>query len=157
MISGTFWSFPTIPDHGAVMGRLTGWLDGVGLQPRVTTRNPSATPRWSSAPTLGAFLTLPTILITLRESTLGSRTPMEAVDMSHRALTALKQAPQRLNQAATLALALASQAARGDSPTHSHGKSRPTWVRRHSFLIPNRVVHLLSRLQHAHCSQQKSG
>ena len=82
-----------LPDHlrpWGSRGQAHGVAGGVGLQPTVTTSNPRVTPRWSSTPTLSAFLTLPTLLTTLSESPLDSRTPREAVDRSHKALTALK-------------------------------------------------------------------
>ena len=94
LASGIFWSFPTIPGHGAVMGRLTWWLEewlewqGYDLQPRGSRLIGAGGSRLIGAlrPALGAFLTLPTLLITLPESALplGSRIPREAVNMSHR-------------------------------------------------------------------------
>ena len=75
-----------LPDHPRPWGsrdQAHGVAGGVGLQPRVTSRNPRVTARWSSTPTLGALLTLSTLLTTLPESPLGSRTPREAVDRSH--------------------------------------------------------------------------
>ena len=74
------------PDHPRSWGGhglACGVAGGVGLQPRVTTRNPRVTPSWSSRPTLGAFLTLTTLLITLPESQLGTRVPGEALVRSH--------------------------------------------------------------------------
>ena len=47
-----------------------------------------------------------------------------------------------LDRAVTLALTLGTEAARGASPTYIHGKSRPTWTRRDSLLVPDRVVRL---------------
>ena len=146
LISGMFRYYPAIPGHGAVVDRLTGWLEGQGCS--LGLRPPTLGLRLVGAlpPTLGAFLTLPTLLITLSESSLGSRVPREALVRSHMGTNSTRgspEAPQRLNWAVTLALTLAAQAAHGDSPTYNYGKSRPTWTRRDSFLIPDRVVHLL--------------
>ena len=35
-----------------------------------------------------------------------------------------------------------AEAVYGASPTYNHGKSRPSWARRVSFLAPERVAHL---------------
>ena len=89
LISGMFRYYPAIPGHGAVVDGLTGWLEGqgcsLGLRPATLgLRLVGALP-----PTLGAFPPLPTLLITLSESPLGSRVRREALVRSHKAPTAL--------------------------------------------------------------------
>ena len=125
----------------------------VGLEPRVTIRNPRVTPRKSSWSPSVASPTYP-------DPTNPTSNPHWASTGQHSTQRGYREAmhghqqpseaPQRLDRAVTLALTLGTGAVHGDAPTYSRGKNRPSWARRVSFLAPERVAHLPLPLHGCH-------
>ena len=118
---------------------------GVGLHPRVTTRNLGLRPLERSQTTSKASVTLQTLIATLPRSLLAIRIPREAVGWPYIGSNGPQRLPSGssgLDRAVTLALTLGTGAVHGDFQSYNHGKSCPTWARRVGFLVPERVVYL---------------